>query len=541
MNYYDPKTYAAVDPTKVVQSISGYDEWNAPQYAYSFNGSPVSPVSGAGVNGWGEWLAGEGATANARSYNRLQQYMGDLSKTYGLGADDFIKGFQSYGATYNPGATDEYGNIHGFGRDPNMGWWGEDAMIRALGQGLDKANPDAAYKGSWQNMWDQQRELGQQNEIATTWQANQDRYSQSADFMNDLPTILAGLGMVAGVGGLANAFGGSIGLPGADVVGSDWASGLSSAMNPGSAGTTALSDLAVGNPGTSAVGAEVNLSGSGGGMGDEFLPDFNYADDVIDVGTGGGGGMSAADAIREAIANGGSEFGTTSAGGPLANGWQGALANALSGIPNLPPGVSTAIRSLLGGAAGGAGGAAGSTAIGRILGGTGTASDWASVLGQGATGVLDYLGNEKRFDYAKGVDERNWNAGAPSRSRYEAAMSPGFDINSMPGYKQAMDTATETYLRKLSATGGNPAGIGAAPSQTMAYTMGTVGLPAWQQYVNQNANAGGIGALSQGSTGTGMGLADASGGTYNSLGKSIGAITNPTTSLRDLLSLNSPV
>jgi len=107
-------------------------------------------------------------------------------------------------------------------------------------------------------------------------------------------------------------------------------------------------------------------------------------------------------------------------------------------------------------------------------------------------------------------------------------MQPGFDINSIPGYKASMDTAAETYLRKLSATDGNPAGIGAAPSQTQAYLMGNIGMPAWQNYFNSNSNAGGLSNLA---TGSFNGLSQNTGAGYGSLGTTANKMLNPDSEL----------
>jgi hypothetical protein len=69
-------------------------------------------------------------------------------------------------------------------------------------------------------------------------------------------------------------------------------------------------------------------------------------------------------------------------------------------------------------------------------------------------------------------------------------MQPGFDLNSMPGYSGALQTSSDAFTRSLSAKGGNPAGTGAAQAETQKYLMGSVGLPAWQQYFNDNATVG---------------------------------------------------
>ena len=516
MAYYDKNTWQQYGDNEVGGVNYGYE---SPTTYYRASDLRQDPESGRYM---------------ISQENPLQLASGDINSAfledYGRGGklgvtSNYIRNLLGQG--YKP--TDFLDAIKAAGGD-NRSWWGDQATLRNIGTGFDKMGKSTG----WNSLYNAALEPGEQA------RTGQEMMGAQKSGQDDWQTVLAGLGAVAGVGGLAGAFGGAAATGGG---GADLAAAFGDTGAGYGAGSATMGGAAGSGAATTATGdAMWGVNPRGDVMGDwDFLNALdggNSGDltNVLDLG-GGGGGQSAADSLIQSTLNGGSEFGTTSAGGPLANGWQGQLANALGRIPNLPPGVSTAISKLFGGG----GEAAGTTALSRLLGGTGTSADWASILGQGATGVLDYMGQKDRFDYAKGVDQRNWDAGADSRAQYKAMLAPGYDISTSPGYKSAMDTATETYLRKLSATGGNPAGIGAAPSQTMAYTMGTVGLPQYNHLPNQAVNAGGSGALSQGSTGTGMAMADASGGTYNSLGNSIGRITNPTTSLRDLLSMTSPV
>mgnify|MGYP000175519471 FL=1 len=100
-----------------------------------------------------------------------------------------------------------------------------------------------------------------------------------------------------------------------------------------------------------------------------------------------------------------------------------------------------------------------------------------------------------------------------------------------------MDTATETYLRKLSATNGNPAGIGAAPSQTEAFVLGNVALPAWQNYFNANSNAGGLSNLATQSTQAGLNAGNADAAQYGSLGQTARNIFDPQSNNSQYLNL----
>ena len=173
---------------------------------------------------------------------------------------------------------------------------------------------------------------------------------------------------------------------------------------------------------------------------------------------------------------------------------------------------------------------------------TGGSNSGMSALATLLGGGLDAYGASKYADNMKAISDRNWNAGAPFRQNATDAATMGFNA---PGFQSliqpAMDQATQTYLRQLSATGGNPAGIGAAPSQTQAYVLGNVGLPAFQNFFNSNSNAGGLSSLAADSSATGMAGAQAGSSIYNSLGKTATNIANPQMSLRDLLSMSTPV
>ena len=73
-------------------------------------------------------------------------------------------------------------------------------------------------------------------------------------------------------------------------------------------------------------------------------------------------------------------------------------------------------------------------------------------------------------------------------------MTPGFDVNSIPGYSGAVDNSMNAMLRKLSTSGnpfGNPGGLIEA---NKAVVQGTA-LPALQEYQRTNLNAGGLGNM----------------------------------------------
>lgn len=121
---------------------------------------------------------------------------------------------------------------------------------------------------------------------------------------------------------------------------------------------------------------------------------------------------------------------------------------------------------------------------------TGIPTGLLSALGTGVATGLGVYGSDQQTDAYKDLAQKYMDFGAPSRSRFEASMTPGFDVNSIPGYKGAVDTASESLLRRLSATGGNPFGNpGGLIEANKAIISGTA-LPAFNEYARLNANTG---------------------------------------------------
>ena len=134
------------------------------------------------------WL--KTVSGNAPYYGKVKDYLAGL-QAQGLTTDDFDKALKAYGV--KEGSKD-------------IGWWGEDAMLRALGTGVDALNPDAAYKGAWKAAWSQGAENAQQKSLAEKHDANQ--ANQGGD-LDDLGDIALGFAVVLGAGAAAGAFGGA--------------------------------------------------------------------------------------------------------------------------------------------------------------------------------------------------------------------------------------------------------------------------------------------------------------------------------------------
>ena len=117
-------------------------------------------------------------------------------------------------------------------------------------------------------------------------------------------------------------------------------------------------------------------------------------------------------------------------------------------------------------------------------------------------------------------------------------MTPGFDPASIPGYSGALDTASQSILRQLSAQNGNPYGNPGGLIEANKSIVSGTALPAIQSYQNQNANAGGLGALASAYPATQMSATQAGSGVLNSLGAAAGEVFNPkpqSITLADLL------
>lgn len=277
------------------------------------------------------------------------------------------------------------------------------------------------------------------------------------------------------------------------------------------------------------AGAEV---GSATGLANIPTPSITPSASSQQTPIGGAGPDSAT-----VLANGGVTGGATAAGGTEGADLLGIGNSASSGYESLPGttpygGVTTTA------AAGGAG-----TALSRILSGVGTVDDFASVLGKAAPGLIGAFGASQQAKSLDDLTKRLEGYGAPSRARYEASFAPGFDLAAAdPAYKGALDQTSESLLRKLSASGGNPFGNpGGLIEANKAIVNGTA-LPALNTYRNQNANTGGLGALASAYPSSATSTIGANSNILNALGGAASDVLNPKpqsqpTSLADLYKL----
>lgn len=322
-------------------------------------------------------------------------------------------------------------------------------------------------------------------------------------------------------------------------IGTAGAAGSAAAGSGGSLADTLAANAAGGlkvAPEAASLGGAV--TGSSGAMGVTGLTPGLATEGAV---TGLGGGLSV-----PGVTGAGSAGAIGAAGAGLGTGYGLAEALGSSAAPAVTGGAAaggTALGTAGTAAAAGAGGA-GATKVGDLVSGNVSPSDLASNMTIGdlskTLGTLgltagSIYGDTKTADALKSINDQYMAIGAPSRARYEASFDPNFDINSLPGLKGAMDTSTQTLLRQLSATGGNPFGNPGGLAEALKYVTGNVALPALQNYRNQNASSGGFGAFSTAAPGAATGAVTAGGNVYADLGRGAANIFNPPTSLQDAL------
>lgn len=193
-----------------------------------------------------------------------------------------------------------------------------------------------------------------------------------------------------------------------------------------------------------------------------------------------------------------------------------ATPNALESFLGLPGGSLTGLTSS-GNAAGGAG-----SALGRILDGSATTSDWLSVLGTaGATG-LGILGSSQQASTIRDLANQSRADREPFR---QAAL--GYLQNPASYVEGPGAATTDAVLRRLS-VGGNPIGDPAK--------LGIATGAAMQDWRNAVLGFGNLG-LSGEDTRAQLGLAgaNADANVWNSLGYGLGQVTNPQKGFDDFL------
>lgn len=150
-----------------------------------------------------------------------------------------------------------------------------------------------------------------------------------------------------------------------------------------------------------------------------------------------------------------------------------------------------------------------------------------------AAGVGVYASN-KQADSYEDLAREMMGYGAPSRGRYEASYRPGFSMMDDPGYKDALDMTTKSFLHKAS-VGGNPVDSPNAWNQTLMDVNSSFAYPALQEYRRMNAGSGGIAALTSAAPSASGQAIKAQGNVYDAIGAGAADIFNPPKTLEDVL------
>lgn len=180
----------------------------------------------------------------------------------------------------------------------------------------------------------------------------------------------------------------------------------------------------------------------------------------------------------------------------------------------------------------------------KLLSAGSTVAQVASALGisEGVARAIGALGAAGLGAYASGrqadslaaLAEKYAGYGAPSRARYEGSFAPGFTMESDPGYKDALDQVTKSFLHKASIQG-NPADSPNAWLQTLKDVNSQFAFPALQNYRQLNANAGGIASGAAAAPGLDTSAIGARSNVFNAIGAGVSDIFNPPKSLAQQL------
>lgn len=108
-----------------------------------------------------------------------------------------------------------------------------------------------------------------------------------------------------------------------------------------------------------------------------------------------------------------------------------------------------------------------------------------NLIGKLGAAGLQAFGSNQQSNSLNQLAQQQMGFGAPSRGRFEAAMTPGFDPNSIPGYAGALDTASKSILARLSARDGNPFGSPGGLIQANKDIVSGTALPAINEYTRQ--------------------------------------------------------
>jgi hypothetical protein len=169
--------------------------------------------------------------------------------------------------------------------------------------------------------------------------------------------------------------------------------------------------------------------------------------------------------------------------------------------------------------------AATGTALQRILDGSATTQDYLTLTGQVAPAALGMYASGQQTDALTGLANRYMEMGAPYRSRLEEISADPNQFYDSPQAQQA----TESVLRRLSATHGNVAGSPYGQALTIDALAGQYG-----QERDRLAGYGGLTQYNAAAPGAATAAIGSQANFYNALGGGIADVTTPRTQPRTL-------
>lgn len=162
----------------------------------------------------------------------------------------------------------------------------------------------------------------------------------------------------------------------------------------------------------------------------------------------------------------------------------------------------------------------------KLTSGEMNTSDFLGLLGKIAPAALGAFASSQSGNDYRDLAEKYMGFGAPSRARYEASFQPGFTMESDPGYKDALDQTTKSFLHKASVSG-NPVDSPNAWKQTLSDVNASFAYPALQNYRAVNANTGGLASFTPAAISAESAATGSNKGVYDAIGYGMADIFAP--------------
>ena len=334
-------------------------------------------------------------------------------------------------------------------------------------------------------------------------------------FLGDLgkffgPTIGLGLGMGGGFGGLL----GDVGAAGVTGSAADLAAEIAAADAASGAALSSGSYAPFLEGGTlGGAGAGSTLAGGGNvSLLDDFASSFGEGYPSWSTNTTPGFDVNSlfnGDIPLDLIAN----AGLPGAGSVNPGNWLDPYTGGGPGTSGLKE-IVDKIRNIPGG----------SSILQRLFNGQATPADYTQLLGTLGSAGLAALSANQQQNALSSTANKYLELGAPYRERLNASYAPGFTLANEPGYKDAIDQAMQSFLRKAS-TGGNPFENPGVSQEILKGVNAGLTLPQLNTYRSQLGSFGQLGTNTAGTAD--LAATQQAGGVANALQSVLGTLTTP--------------